>query len=222
MKTLRSFEKTSEPKQYIRNLLCQLTKEHTAARKILTMPGPEVLDVPLFKQQLNDPIIHCVEKNPVAFNDILDKNVDVHKGTIKEYLDSLVLDQKGFNLVWFDYLGWLQRPIQDDIEALLGNQHLWVESNHACVIAVTLRRDSRHKDREEDLEWLSEHLSNKDVESHNALENRDRQKILTSILRNSDKDHSFEIQSIQEEPFEYENCDGAVPMVFMVFLVIKR
>ena len=180
---------------------------------IFTLPGREMLDIPVFRQAFPKARIVGVEQSKKDF-DIISKYRDpcftINHTTIQDYVRNQ-FNTTHHGIVFLDYLGWLDEEKLKDIKDFAANQNI-IKSDQKTVLAITLQKSNR-KGSEftdalvsrvwQDQDWTRE-------ESKNSIES-----ITAAVWVELSKSRP---NVILEDYSEYKN-NGGVPMYFMLFVL---
>jgi hypothetical protein len=156
---LRSFETEIGKKQACRDALCLIARSYLGdPKKILTLPGRELLCVKTFKKHFPSSNILGIERNTDDFEIICSKGVNCTNATVREYVSNQTLPTQHLDLVFLDYFSYLSPEIITDITSLLKNRNL-LHKGKPFVLGLTLMKAMRGS-KDETLDFMRDYIDN--------------------------------------------------------------
>lgn len=139
----KSYEIRKGPKQLCRDLICKHAKDKSITpKKIITLPGENLLCVKTFKKQFPKASILGIERDERAFKIICSKGVNCVNSDISTYVNSNTLPTAHADIVFLDYYSPLSQSVASDIKTLLNNDNL-IHRGKDLILGVTLSKVPR-------------------------------------------------------------------------------
>jgi hypothetical protein len=139
----KAFETRQGPKEWCRNRICTLAKEHLPkVSKIFTLPSKEALCYTTFKKSFPKASVVCIERDRDICKQLWLKDIDATHTTISEYAEERKRSEKHHDVCFLDYYSFLSEKVIKEIDVFTSNDNI-LHPEEESIIAITLMKGMR-------------------------------------------------------------------------------